>query len=106
MRPAVPLADASALRAQAARHRAVRVGLAVALLAALAGAFLIARAMPVQHSSFFSAGESGIVVLDFSTSIDVPGYRRITNVLRPVVEANQPIGIVYFSDVAYEALPP
>jgi hypothetical protein len=45
-------------------------------------------------------------VLDFSTSIDVPGYRRITNVLRPVVEGNQPIGVVYFSDVAYVALPP
>ena len=52
------------------------------------------------------AGESGVVVLDFSTSIDQPGYRRISNVLRPVVEANQPIGIVYFSDVAYVALPP
>ena len=106
MRPAVPLADAPVLRVPATRHRAVRIALAVALLAALAGAYLIARAMPVQHSSFFPAGESGIVVLDISTSIDVPGYRRITNVLRPVVEANQPIGIVYFSDVAYEALPP
>jgi hypothetical protein len=60
----------------------------------------------VHHQSFFPAGDSGVVVLDFSTSIDVPGYRRISNVLRPVVEANQPIGIVYFSDVAYVALPP
>jgi hypothetical protein len=90
----------------AARSRAVRLVLALLLLGTLAAAFLVARRMPVHHTSFFPAGESGVVVLDFSTSIDVPGYRRISNVLRPVVEANQPIGIVYFSDVAYVALPP
>jgi hypothetical protein len=80
--------------------------LALLLAALLAGAFLAARAQPVHHSSFFAAGEGGIVVLDFSSSIGVAGYRRITNVLRPVVEANQPIGVVYFSDVGYVALPP
>jgi hypothetical protein len=105
-RPGIPLADAPELGRQAARMRLIRLGLAVALLAVLGGGVLAARAMPVQHSSFFPAGESGIVVLDFSTSIDVPGYRRITNVLRPVVQANQPVGVVYFSDVGYVALPP
>jgi hypothetical protein len=106
VRRGIPLADAPLLRRPAARTRAVRAVLVLALVAVLGAAFLVARAMPVQHSSFFPAGGSGIVVLDFSTSIDVPGYRRITNVLRPVVEANQPVGIVYFSDVGYEALPP
>jgi hypothetical protein len=105
-RPGIPLADARLLRRPALRSRLVRVLLAAALLATLAAAFFVARGMPVHHSSFFPAGESGVVVLDFSTSIDQPGYRRISNVLRPVVEANQPIGIVYFSDVAYVALPP
>ena len=80
--------------------------LAVALAGTLAAAVLVARAHPVHHSSFFPAGASGLVVIDFSTSIDIAGFRRISNVLRPVVEANQPIGIVYFSDVAYLALPP
>jgi hypothetical protein len=88
------------------RSRVVRIVLAVALRATLAAGFFVARGTPVHHSSFFPAGDSGIVVLDFSTSIDIPGYRRISNVLRPVVEANQSIGIVYFSDVAYVALPP
>ena len=105
-RAGIPLADARALTGPAARTRAVRAVLALLLAALLAGAFLAARAQPVHHSSFFAAGESGIVVLDFSSSIGVPGYRRITNVLRPVVEANQPIGVVYFSDVGYVALPP
>jgi hypothetical protein len=106
LRPGIPLADAPLLRRAALRSRVVRIVLAAALVATLAAAFLVARGTPVHHSSFFPAGDSGIVVLDFSTSIDVPGYRRISNVLRPVVESNQSIGIVYFSDVAYVALPP
>jgi hypothetical protein len=105
-RKGIPLADAQELRGYAARFRLIRLGFAVLLLGVLGGAVLAARTLPVHHSSFFPAGESGIVVLDFSTSIDIPGYRRITNVLRPVVEANQPIGVVYFSDVGYVALPP
>ena len=104
--PAIPLADAPLLERAISRTRLVRAALAVALVGVLAAAVLTARAQPVHHSSFFPAGESGVVVLDFSTSIDVAGYRRITNVLQPVVEANQPVGIVYFSDVGYLALPP
>ncbi|HEU0337583.1 MAG TPA: vWA domain-containing protein [Gaiellaceae bacterium] len=105
-RAGIPLADARALAGPAARTRLVRALLALLLAALLGGAFLAAREQPVHHSSFFAAGDSGIVVLDFSSSIGVPGYQRITNVLRPVVEANQPIGVVYFSDVGYVALPP
>jgi hypothetical protein len=106
LRPGIPLADAALLGRPAARARAVRTVLAAALLAVLGAGFAEARGMPVHHASFFPAGESGVVVLDFSTSIGIPGYRRISNVLRPVVEANQPVGVVYFSDVAYVALPP
>lgn len=105
-RRSIPLADARSLAGAAARTRAVRWGLAVALAGVLAAAFFAARSQPVHHSSFFQAGESGVVVLDFSTSIGDAGYQRITNVLRPIVEANQPVGVVYFSDVGYVALPP
>jgi hypothetical protein len=105
-RPAIPLADAGSLGSVAARTRLVRWALALALAAVLTAAFLVARAQPVHHSSFFAAGQSGVIVLDFSTSIGDAGYRRITNVLRPIVEANQPVGVVYFSDVGYVALPP
>jgi hypothetical protein len=103
---AIPLADLRALRGSARRTRLLQLVLAAVLLGALALAIAAARGTPVQHSSFFPAGGSGIVVLDFSTSIGGPAYQRITNVLRPVIESNQPIGVVYFSDVAYLALPP
>jgi hypothetical protein len=94
------------LERAARRTRALRLVLAAGLVLVLAAAVIEGARTPVHHSSFFPAGESGVVVLDFSTSIDEPGFRRISNVLRPVVEANQPIGVVFFSDVAYVALPP
>jgi hypothetical protein len=106
LRSGIPLADMSALRRAATRTRLLQLVLALALLVVLAAALFVGASAPVHHSSFFPAGESGVVVLDFSTSIDQPGFRRIRNVLRPVVEANQPIAIVFFSDVAYVALPP
>lgn len=105
LRSGIPLVDAGSLRFAARRLRAVRLALAAALALVLAAAVVVASRTPVQHSSFFDAGTVGIVVIDFSTSIDQPGFRRITNVLRPVVRANQPVGIVFFSDVAYVALP-
>jgi hypothetical protein len=105
-RSGIPLADMATLRRAASRTRLLQLALALGLLVVLAAALLVGARAPVHHSSFFPAGESGVVVLDFSTSIDQPGFRRIRNVLRPVVEANQPIGIVFFSDVAYVALPP
>ena len=105
LRAGIPLADARGLRLAARRLRAVRLALAAALSLVLAAAVLVVSRTPVQHSSFFDAGEVGIVVIDFSTSIDQPGFRRITTVLRPVVQANQPVGMVFFSDVAYVALP-
>jgi hypothetical protein len=105
-RSGIPLADIDALRHAANRTRLLQLGLALGLMGVLAAALVVGARTPVHHSSFFPAGETGVVVLDFSTSIDQPGFRRIRNVLRPVVDANQPIGMVFFSDVAYVALPP
>ena len=101
----IPLGDATLLRAQARRTRALRTALALALVGCLALAFASARQSPVQHSSFFPAGGGGVIAIDYSTSIGTEAYRRIKAALRPVVEANQPVGVVYFSDVAYVALP-
>lgn len=105
VRRGIPLADLGLLGRASRRTRVVRLVLAVALIGVLGLALVQGTRTPVQHSSFFPAGQSGVLVLDFSTSIDQPAFRRITNVLRPVVEANQPIGVVFFSDVAYLSLP-
>jgi hypothetical protein len=122
VRRALPVSGLDLLRPVARRTTAVRLVLAAALVAVLAAALLSARSLPVQYSSFFPAGGSGVIVLDFSTSIDVPAFRRIQNVLRPVVESNQPVGVVtvrrrvgestqpggsfYYPEVASGARPP
>ena len=44
--------------------------------------------------------------LDMSASISGPIYARVATTLRGIVAANQAIGLVMFSDTAYELLPP
>jgi hypothetical protein len=46
------------------------------------------------------------VALDMSASISGPVYERVATTLRGIVNANQSICLVMFSDTAYELLPP
>ena len=105
-RPRIPLADAPALRGPARRTTLLRALLAGALLLALAACVRLAADLQTRPSSYFAAGNSGIVVLDLSTSVDPNRYRRVARVLRTIAETGQPIGLVTYSDSAYEMLPP
>jgi hypothetical protein len=105
-RPSIAVSDADALAPAARRTRFVRLGLAAAALVLLGGALLLARGLTVRPNSYFAAGGSGIVVVDLSTSVDPARYRRLSRVLRTIVETNQPVGLVVYSDAAYEMLPP
>lgn len=102
----IPIADAHLLGAPVRRTSAVRLGLAAALAVAAAIAFLVARGAEARPSSYFAEGAAGVIVIDFSTSIDPGKYRRIARVLRTVVDTSQPMGLVIYSDTAYEAVPP
>src|SRR5206468_8989444 len=55
---------------------------------------------------FPEGANTGIVVLDMSASISGPTYARVATTLRGIVNANESIGLVMFSDTAYELLPP
>jgi hypothetical protein len=103
--PSIPLVDAPALAPAARRTALLRLGLAAALTALLAACFLVARGLHPQPSSYFAGGGSGVLVLDFSTSIDPSRYRRIARVLHTLVRTSQPTGLVAYSDAAYDALP-
>jgi hypothetical protein len=50
-------------------------------------------------------GESGVVVLDMSASIG-QARRRLTEPMQYLVDTGQDFGLVLFSSIAYEALPP
>ncbi|HKB93528.1 MAG TPA: vWA domain-containing protein [Gaiellaceae bacterium] len=107
MRTPVALADLSRLRRHAVRTSAVRIGLAAALAATLTGIFLLARTAGAGRAAVLPAGATtGCVALDMSASISGPVYERVAATLRGIVNANQAICLVMFSDTAYELLPP
>ena len=104
---AIPLADLRELRLPLLRTALVRVGLALLLLALLAGAWAIVRDDdPAAGASLIPGGEGGVIVLDLSASIGSTPHLRTANALRYVQQSRQSFGMVLFSDVAYEAVPP
>jgi hypothetical protein len=85
----------------------VRIVLALALVGTLALLFDVARSAGAGRAAVFPEGtNTGVVVLDMSASISGPTYARVATTLRGIVDANQSIGLVMFSDSAYELLPP
>lgn len=103
--PAIPLVDAPALAFAARRTMLLRLAVGGLAAVLLAGCILAARGLKPQPSSYFAGGGSGVLVLDFSTSIDASRFRRIARILHALSGTSQPMGMVSYSDAAYETLP-
>jgi hypothetical protein len=103
---AIPSADIGALAPYARRTRVVRASLAALLVCLLVTAVLFARRTDDQPSRLLPPGTSGIVVIDVSRSVDGQTYEPIARVLRQLISLGEPVGLVAFSDVAYQLLPP
>jgi hypothetical protein len=104
---ATVLADLPGLGGQAGRTTAVRVGLVLCLAACLAAAILLSRSAGSGRAALLPAGvKTGVIVVDMSGSEAGLPFERIATVLRALAEANQAMGLVMFSDTAYELLPP
>jgi hypothetical protein len=102
----LPVGDIAALRPAVQRTTVVRLVLGAALVGLLAVAFVLALNKDVHADAFFPPERSGIVVVDFSASVSPLTYRRIGRALRRIAAANEPVGMVVFSDAAYELFPP
>jgi hypothetical protein len=102
----IPVSDVASLRPMWIRTTLVRLGLGLALVLALALAFVAARSLEPAKASFLPNGTSSVVVLDVSLSVTDPVFRRIHNTLKMLGDGGQGMGVVAFSDVAYEMLPP
>ena len=89
----------------ARRTTVIRLVLGAALVGLLAAAFLMARDKDVRADAFFPPERSGIVVVDMSASVSALTYRRIGRALRRISAANEPVGLIVFSDAAYELFP-
>ena len=102
----VPLVDALDLRAKALRTRVTMLALVVVAAALALASALLLRDAGARTATLLPAGSDAIVVLDMSASIDADTYSRIGLTLADLARSRARIGLVVFSDAAYEALPP
>lgn len=105
-RLAVGTHDVRSFRGAATRTIAVRLLLAGGAVVLLAAAVVTARDLDPRDRGLLPTGTTGVVVLDLSLSIldDHSGVIRRT--LQTIVDGDTPVGLVIFSDVPYELLPP
>jgi hypothetical protein len=104
-RTAIPLTDARVLRPLARRTNVIRLSLAAVALGAALTAFVVAR-HPGTHAlvPLASRGDT-IVVVDLSASISTDTYAQIGATLSSLARGGGKLGLVVFSDQAYEAFP-
>jgi hypothetical protein len=104
-RVAIPLGDLGALLRPARRTLLFRLTLAAALLGALAAAWFGAHRTG-RHAGLLPSGKSPVVAIDMSWSVSYDNYDQIEKTLQDLAGSGRRIGLVLFSDLAYEALPP
>jgi hypothetical protein len=105
-RPAIPLADVAALRRPLDRTTAIRLGLLAALLLLAVIALWRAATLEARTFTFIPRDRSAVLVVDQSKSVYLVGYRAIGAIFRRFADTDGPVGLVMFSDIAYELLPP
>jgi len=84
----------------------IRFGLAAVALVLFAAALVATFSLDTRSTSYFAHGGGGIVVTDFSKSIDARSYEHTAQVLCTLANSDQRLGLVGFADDAYEMLPP
>ena len=102
----VPFTGASSLGSVARRTTAVAVALAVALVALVLVTAWAARHPHTDSATALPVRSGDIIVLDLSASVSQDTYSRIGETLKGVIATGGRYGLVVFSGVAYEALPP
>ena len=104
--PAIPLASTAELAGPARRTLVVRVALAVVLLILALLASETGRSNAAAARGLLPGGGTGMLVLDVSRSIKPEANRTISNVLQHLIRSQSRLGLVAFSDIAYQLLPP
>ena len=98
--------DAAAFPRPARRTLLLRIALAGAAVALLLSAAAAAQGLDSRERGILPNDTTGMVVVDLSLSIDDADYHEVRRVLNGLIDSDARIGLVVFSDVAYELLPP
>lgn len=102
--PSLPSAELPAIRRPVLRTSAFRIGLGLALVCTFVAALVVVRSRDAQPDPLLPAGTTAIIVLDLSASAGL--QPQFGELLRRIAAANEPAGVVVFSDTAYELVPP
>ncbi len=105
MRNAIPLASTRWVAGLARRTTAVRLVLAAALAGLLVLAWASSRDVR-RGSDLLPAGGSPIVALDLSWSVSYDRSKVIQRTMSDLASSGRRLGLILFSDSAYEAMPP
>jgi hypothetical protein len=98
--------DATAFPGAARRTRLLRLVFAGAAVALLCAAVASARDLDTRERGLLPRGTTGVVALDLSLSITDEDYGAARLALSRLIADDARIGLVVFSDIAYELLPP
>jgi hypothetical protein len=104
--PAIPIATTAELAPAARRTLFLRIALGAVLIGLVVAATETGRSDAAAARGLLPGGIGGMLVLDVSRSIKPEANRTITSVLQQLIDAHARIGLVAFSDIAYELLPP
>jgi hypothetical protein len=102
----IPIATTATMAPAVRRTLALRVALGVLLIGLVVAAIQTGRSKAEADRGLVPGGVGGMLVLDVSRSIKPEANRTITNVLQQLIDAHTRIGLVAFSDIGYEMLPP
>jgi hypothetical protein len=103
---AIPTGDRTLLGRPARRTAVVAGVLALALALAAGAVAASARNLDTRQEGLLPRGDSVIVVVDLSLSIPPVVYERMWRAIDSVSRGGGSVGLVIFSDTAYELLPP
>lgn len=104
--PRIVSYEAGGLRMAALRTNAIRIALLAGALVLLGLTASTARGNDVSRKPLLAGGGASVVVLDLSLSIGPKDYQGIRKALRRLIDDRARVGLVIFSDVPYELLPP
>jgi von Willebrand factor type A domain len=104
--PTIPIGTTSTLAPAARRTVILRVAFAVVLVGLVVAAVDTGRSKAAANRGLVPGGTGGMLVLDVSRSIRPDANHTITNALQQLIDAHTRIGLVAFSDIGYELLPP
>ncbi|MFN0154894.1 MAG: vWA domain-containing protein [Gaiella sp.] len=100
------IGDAPRYRTASLRTVALRAGLALAVAGLLLAGYSAASSSEAGPQEIAARGRTTVLVLDVSSSIRPKVFRQIDRTLERAVAEGGRLGVVLFSDNAYEMLPP